>query len=54
VRDYPLRIRTRCANFNNNTHAIEDYLGLIAKWEDRARQRGANLINFKPRTIADR
>jgi hypothetical protein len=26
---------------------------LISKWEDRARKRGANMINFEPRYVAD-
>ena len=32
----------------SNTHAIEDCLELIAKWEERTRQRGANLVNVEP------
>ena len=32
--------------------ATEDYAELIKKWEERVRQRGANLINSEPRGAA--
>jgi len=32
-----------------NTHTTEDFPELIAKWEERTRQRGANLDNVKHR-----
>lgn len=32
-----------------NNHAIEDYPELIAKWEDRNRERASNFINSKSR-----
>jgi hypothetical protein len=33
-----------CSHCRTNGHTIEDYLELIAKWEDRVRQQGTNLI----------
>jgi hypothetical protein len=52
ARDFPLPRRPWCAHYRNNTHATEDCPDLIAKWEDRARQRGENLINYEPRVVA--
>jgi hypothetical protein len=43
-----------CVHCRNNTHAIEDCLDLIAKWENHSRQRGASLINYEPRDRVDR
>jgi hypothetical protein len=37
----------------NNTHATEDIPYLIVNWEDRVRQQGANVINYKPINIAN-
>jgi hypothetical protein len=45
--------RPWCAHCRNNTHSTEDCPDLISKWEDHARKRGANLINYEPRFVAE-
>jgi hypothetical protein len=49
--DFPLPRIPWCAHCRNNTHSIEYFPDLISKWEDRARKRGANMINYEPRSI---
>lgn len=50
TRECPLPRIPWCSQCVINTHAMEDCLELIAKWEKRTRQRGANLVNVKPWT----
>jgi hypothetical protein len=38
ARDCPLLRHPWCSHCRNNTHATEDFLELIAKWEDCARK----------------
>ena len=53
ARECPLPRRPWCSQCRVNAHATEDYPELIKKWEERARQRGTNLINSEPRgTVA--
>jgi len=51
--DCPLPRRPWCSHCINNTHSIEYFPDLISKWEDRARKRGANLINSESRPIVE-
>jgi len=53
ARDRPLPRRPRCTHHRNNAHATEECPKLITKWEERARQRGTNLINYEPRPITE-
>jgi hypothetical protein len=54
VRDRPLPRRPWCAHYGNNTHATEDCLEMIDKWQDHARHRGENMINYEPRAMDER
>jgi len=49
--DFPLSIIPWCVPCKNNIHATKDCLELITKWEENARKRGSNLINFEPQPI---
>ena len=52
ARECPLPQRPWCFQCQVNAHATEHYPELIKKWEERARQRGANLINSESRGTA--
>jgi hypothetical protein len=52
VRDCSLPRRPWCSHYRNNTHGVEDYPDLISKWEDRAKWRGTNFINYEPKVVA--
>ena len=51
AREYPLPKIPLCSQCRVNTHATEDCLELIKRWEERARQRGVNLVNAEPRIV---
>lgn len=53
AREFPLPRRPWCSQCRVNTHTTEDCPELIKRWEERARQRGKNLVNFEPRIIED-
>jgi hypothetical protein len=44
--------RPWCCHYRTNGHTTEDYPELIAKWEDRVRQRGTNLISSEIKRVA--
>lgn len=50
TKECPFPRKSWCSQCRINTHAMEDCPDLIAKWEERTRQRGANLVNVEPRT----
>ena len=52
AREFPLPRRPWCSQCWVNAHTTEDCPELIKKWEERARQRGANLINSEPQGTA--
>ena len=52
ARECPLPKRPWSSQCHVNTHVIEDCPEFIKKWEERARQRGMNLVNAEPRGIA--
>lgn len=45
TRECPLPKRPWCSHCRVNAHTTEDCPELIAKWEERIRQRGANIIS---------
>jgi hypothetical protein len=51
--DCPLPRIPWCKHYRNNTHAIEDFLELIVRWEHCVRKQGINLIKFEPRPILE-
>jgi hypothetical protein len=51
-RDCPLPIRPWCSHYRNNTHSTEHFPDLISKWEECARKRGDNMINYDPIFVA--
>jgi hypothetical protein len=53
ARDFPLSRCPWCSHYRNNTHAIKDFPEFIMKWEDSARKRGANLINYDSRPVTE-
>ena len=53
ARECPLPRRHWCSRCRVNTHATEYCPNLIKIWEERARQRGKNMVNSDPRIIED-
>ena len=51
ARECPLRRRPWCSQCRVNTQATDDYPELIKRWEERARQRGDNIVNVEPRIV---
>jgi hypothetical protein len=47
--EFPHLRRTWCSHYRTNVHETQDFPDLIAKWEDRARQRGYNSIGYEHR-----
>lgn len=50
----PLTRIPRCSECRVNKHATKYYLELIKIWEERAIQRGENLVNAEPRIVEAR
>jgi hypothetical protein len=51
ARDYPHSRRPWCSHCRTNGNTTEGCPELIAKWEDRVRQRGTNLISSEIRRV---
>lgn len=49
ARECPLPSKPWCTHCRVHAHATEECPEFIAKWEDRARQRSANLVNSELR-----
>jgi hypothetical protein len=50
-RDRPHLRSPWCSHCRNNVNATKDFPKLIAKWEDRVRQRGTNLISLEIKRV---